>query len=46
MEPTVPFSPPQAPSGRTGARIMWAEVAAVAIVAATGIALLVYFLAR
>jgi hypothetical protein len=42
-----PFSPPPAPTGRPrGARILWAEVATYAVVAATAIALLLYFLLR
>src|SRR5256885_17009913 len=42
-----PFSPPQAPTGRGGgARILWAEIATIGIVAATAIALLLYFLLR
>ena len=46
MEPTRPFSPPQAPTGRAGARILWAELATIGIVAATTIALLLYFFLR
>jgi hypothetical protein len=46
-EPTQPFSPPQAPTGRPrGARILWAEIATIAIVAGTALALLLYFLLR
>jgi hypothetical protein len=42
-----PFSPPQAPTGRAGgARILWAELTTVAIVAGTALALLLYFLLR
>jgi hypothetical protein len=46
-EPPGPFSPPQAPAGRAGrARILWAEIATIAIVAGTAIALLLYFFLR
>ncbi|HEV8098250.1 MAG TPA: hypothetical protein VGP56_03825 [Gaiellaceae bacterium] len=46
-EPSAPFSPPPASTGRPrGARILWAEVATYAIVAGTAIALLLYFLLR
>jgi hypothetical protein len=46
-EPTGPFSPPQAPTGRPGgARILWAEIATYAIVGGTAIALLLYFFLR
>ena len=42
-----PFSPPRAPTGRAaGARILWAELATIAIVAGTAIALLLYFFPR
>ena len=46
VEPSAPFSPPPGPTGRPGARILWAEVATIAIVAGTAIALLLYFLLR
>lgn len=47
MEPQGPFSPPEAPAGRPrGARILWAEVATYAIVAAVAAALLLYFFLR
>jgi hypothetical protein len=42
-----PFSPPRASTGRAaGARILWAELATIAIVAGTAIALLLYFFLR
>lgn len=47
MEPETPFSPPDTPAGRPdGARILWAEVATYAVVAAVAAALLLYFLLR
>ncbi len=41
-----PFSPPPTPTGRVASRIQPVQAATLAIVAATAIALLVYFLVR
>ncbi len=46
MEPLAPFSPPPTPSPRGGSRILPAQFATIGIVAATAVALLVYFFLR
>jgi hypothetical protein len=46
MEPPGPFSPPPTPSPRGGSRVLPMQFATIGIVAATGIALIVYFFVR